>query len=59
MDNLNLHLAFFARLLLKICFHSFESNLLDGEYYTRPEDFRGLKVPEVLNTMKPISPAPD
>ena len=27
---------------------SFESNLLDGEYYTRPEDFRGLKVPEVL-----------
>ena len=27
---------------------SFESNLLDGEYYTRPEDFRGLKVPEIL-----------
>lgn len=27
---------------------SFESNLLDCEYYTRPEDFRGLKVPEIL-----------
>lgn len=27
---------------------SFEDNLLDFPHYTRPEDFRGLKVPEVL-----------
>lgn len=27
---------------------SFQDNLLDCPYYTRPEDFRGLKVPEVL-----------
>ncbi|GAB4335476.1 MAG: tRNA (guanosine(37)-N1)-methyltransferase TrmD [Calditrichia bacterium] len=27
---------------------SFENNLLDCPYYTRPEEFRGLKVPEVL-----------
>jgi len=27
---------------------SFESNLLDCEYYTRPEIYRDLKVPEVL-----------
>lgn len=27
---------------------SFSDNLLDSPYYTRPEDFRGLKVPEVL-----------
>ena len=27
---------------------SFESDLLDGPHYTRPEVFRGLKVPEVL-----------
>ncbi|RMF55318.1 MAG: tRNA (guanosine(37)-N1)-methyltransferase TrmD [Calditrichaeota bacterium] len=27
---------------------SFQDGLLDCPYYTRPEDFRGLKVPEVL-----------
>ncbi len=27
---------------------SFQNNLLDCPYYTRPDDFRGLKVPEVL-----------
>lgn len=27
---------------------SFENSLLDFPHYTRPEDFRGLKVPEVL-----------
>ncbi len=27
---------------------SFQNNLLDCPYYTRPEEFRGLKVPEVL-----------
>lgn len=27
---------------------SFESNLLEGPQYTRPADFRGLKVPDVL-----------
>ena len=27
---------------------SFESNLLDCNYYTRPEIFRNLKVPEIL-----------
>ncbi len=27
---------------------SFESNLLDGPYYTRPREFEGMKVPEVL-----------
>jgi len=27
---------------------SFENNLLDFPHYTRPENFRGLKVPEVL-----------
>jgi tRNA (guanine37-N1)-methyltransferase len=27
---------------------SFEDNLLDFPHYTRPEDFRGLKVPKVL-----------
>jgi tRNA (guanine37-N1)-methyltransferase len=27
---------------------SFENELLDFPSYTRPEDFRGLKVPEVL-----------
>lgn len=27
---------------------SFSSNLLDHPHYTRPEDFRGLRVPEVL-----------
>ena len=27
---------------------SFESNLLDCEYYTRPEVYRDLKVPEIL-----------
>jgi tRNA (guanine37-N1)-methyltransferase len=27
---------------------SFERQILDSAYYTRPEEFRGLKVPEVL-----------
>ena len=27
---------------------SFQSNLLDAPYYTRPESYRGLKAPEVL-----------
>ena len=27
---------------------SFFSDLLDGPHYTRPEDFRGLKIPEIL-----------
>ena len=27
---------------------SFQSNLLDAPYYTRPESYRGLKTPEVL-----------
>ena len=27
---------------------SFYSDLLDGVHYTRPEDYRGLKVPEIL-----------
>ena len=27
---------------------SFQQNLLDAPYYTRPEDFRGMRVPEVL-----------
>jgi tRNA (guanine37-N1)-methyltransferase len=27
---------------------SFENSLLDSSYYTRPEEFRGMKVPEVL-----------
>jgi tRNA (guanine37-N1)-methyltransferase len=27
---------------------SFQNNLLDCPYYTRPENFRGLKVPEIL-----------
>ncbi|MBU1134189.1 MAG: tRNA (guanosine(37)-N1)-methyltransferase TrmD, partial [Candidatus Omnitrophica bacterium] len=27
---------------------SFENNLLDFPHYTRPRDFRGLKVPKVL-----------
>ena len=27
---------------------SFSENLLDCEYYTRPEEFKGVKVPEVL-----------
>ena len=27
---------------------SFENNLLDYPHYTRPQDFRGLKVPKVL-----------
>ncbi|MCF7804991.1 MAG: tRNA (guanosine(37)-N1)-methyltransferase TrmD [Candidatus Marinimicrobia bacterium] len=27
---------------------SFSSRLLDGPHYTRPEEFRGLKVPEIL-----------
>ncbi|RMG66661.1 MAG: tRNA (guanosine(37)-N1)-methyltransferase TrmD, partial [Calditrichaeota bacterium] len=27
---------------------SFQDDLLDAPYYTRPEEFRGLRVPEVL-----------
>ena len=27
---------------------SFFSDLLDGPHYTRPEEYRGLKVPEIL-----------
>ena len=27
---------------------SFQSNLLDCEYYTRPESYRNLKVPDIL-----------
>lgn len=29
---------------------SFSDNLLDAPYYTRPEEFKGLKVPDVLKT---------
>jgi tRNA (guanine37-N1)-methyltransferase len=29
-------------------YESFEDNLLEGPHYTRPADFRGLKVPDVL-----------
>jgi len=27
---------------------SFQDNTLDGPYYTRPREYRGYKVPEVL-----------
>ena len=27
---------------------SFYDNLLDGPHYTRPQDFRGMKVPDIL-----------
>jgi tRNA (guanine37-N1)-methyltransferase len=29
---------------------SFETGILDSGYYTRPEDFRGMRVPKVLRT---------
>ena len=29
---------------------SFENNLLDSPKYTRPRDFEGLKVPDILLT---------